>query len=138
MLPYIQLVNIFMQNKQINISPSQMATYRATAQLRRQSEKEQIELRYQRANVVARQAAQLLKERFGVTEVILFGSASNPKHFWQHSDIDLAVWGLSESCYYRALACLLDLDYDFDVDLIMAEEACPTMMATIINTGVRL
>ncbi len=71
-------------------------------------------------------------------EVILCGSVVNPKHFHQRSDIDLAVWGLEESRYLRALACLLDLDYQFEVDLVMAEETHPTLLATIIATGKRL
>ena len=123
--------------EKMNITPSQMANYRAKAQLRQQQEQKQLNLRRERAWEVALQAAKLLKEQFAATEVILFGSVLNPKHFHQRSDIDLAVWGLEESRYLRALACLLDLDYQFEVDLVMAQETRPTLLATIIATGTR-
>lgn len=127
-----------MKREKITITPSQMATYRATAQLRQQQEQQQLNLRRERACVVALQASLLLKEQFAAKEVILFGSVLNPKQFHQCSDINLAVWGLEESRYLRALACLLDLDYQFEVDLVMAEETRPELVATIIATGKRL
>lgn len=118
------------------IPAEKMAAYRATARRRRQQERQQLAHRRQRACEVARQASQLLKEQFGVKRVVLFGSLRFPERFHQRSDVDLAVWGLEERLYYRAVARLLDLDPAIAVDIIEAELASSTLLATIEREGV--
>ncbi len=49
--------------------------------------------RRQKALRLARRVARMLRERFGATRVVLFGSLVRPGAFALHSDIDLAVWG---------------------------------------------
>jgi predicted nucleotidyltransferase len=120
------------------ISAKQMAIYRATAQRRRQKEEQELALRRRRAWEVARQAAQILKEQFGAERVLLFGSLPFPERFHAHSDIDLAAWGVDEKRYYRAVACLLDLDPAISVDLVEAEFASPALLERIAQEGIAL
>jgi predicted nucleotidyltransferase len=62
---------------------------------------------------------------------MLFGSMLTPGKVHGRSDIDLAVWGLPEADYLKALAALLDIDPDFSIDLIEAEYASPRLLAAI-------
>jgi hypothetical protein len=52
-----------------------------------------------RAWKIAKKAAQLLKERYGVSRVRVFGSLAKESGFLQGSDIDLAVEGLKSGDY---------------------------------------
>ena len=120
------------------ISSEQMAVYRATARQRHQQKVRDLALRHQRAWVVAKQASQLLKEQFGAERVAVFGSVLSDRRFHQRSDVDLAVWGLDEKVYYRAVSRLLDLDTTISVDLIETELAPPALQAIIEREGVTL
>jgi predicted nucleotidyltransferase len=85
------------------IEPAKLAHYRATAQKRQQLAEQRLRERLTRANVVAQQAAAFLRQFYGVERIALFGSVAQPQRFHARSDIDLAVWGLDERCYYRAV-----------------------------------
>ena len=97
-----------------------------------------MEARRQRAWEVARRGAELLKERFGAAQVKAFGSLVRPTLFHERSDVDLAVWGLSERDYLRAVSALLDLDPGIEVDLVEAEFARLSLLAVIERDGVSL
>ncbi len=56
----------------------------------------------------------------------------------ENSDVDIAVWGIEERQYLRALAELLDLDPNFSVDLIEAEYAQPRILETVNTVGIEL
>jgi len=112
-------------------TPAQMDIYAATARARAQARHERLETRRQRGLVLAQLAAARLKAEFGAGQVAVFGSLLHPKLFHERSDIDLAVWGLDEHLYLRALAALLDLDPEFSVDLVEAEYAAPGLARTI-------
>jgi len=91
--------------------------------------------RLKRARKVARKAAKILKEQFGVEKVVLFGSTVQPRLFHIRSDVDLAVWGLGEYLYFRAVGVLLSIDPEISVDLIEFEFATPRMQETILRDG---
>ena len=78
---------------------------------------------------MAKQAVSLLKEEFGATQVILFGSLLT-ETFHESSDIDLAVMGLSEKQYFQAVGRLLGLG-DFDFDLVEIQHAWPEIVQKI-------
>jgi predicted nucleotidyltransferase len=67
--------------------------------------------------------------------VLLFGSLLAPRRFHERSDVDLAVMGLDEQVYLRALARLLDLDPSIPVDLIELEHAGPGLRSTVEREG---
>ena len=120
------------------ISSAQMAVYRATARQRRVQKAQALALRRQRAWEVARQAARTLKEQFGARRVAVFGSVSSAQRFHQRSDVDLAVWGLDEKAYYRAVSRLLDVDPAIPIDLVEMELAPSNLRHIIEQEGVLL
>jgi predicted nucleotidyltransferase len=119
-------------------SSDKIATYRATARQRWAEERRRLALRHERAWAVARQAADLLRCEYGVDRVTLFGSLVRSELFHARSDIDLAVWGLDEKHYYRAVARLLALDPAFEIDLVMGEEIPASLLEGIEKEGTAL
>ena len=103
------------------ISSAAMANYRAAARRRAEEAERALTLRRERAGEVARQAAALLKEQFGATQVAVFGSIVHGHWFSATSDIDLAASGLAADDYFTAVARLQDLSSEFKVDLVALE-----------------
>jgi predicted nucleotidyltransferase len=116
------------------LTPEEVEFY-LTALRKRKRVKCQAPERLKRARKVARKAAKILKEQFRVENVAVFGSTLRPPLFHVHSDVDLAVWGLDEKLYFRALGALLDIDPEIGVDLIEFEFASPRMQETILRDG---
>jgi predicted nucleotidyltransferase len=119
-------------------SPAAMAAYRATAQRRAAEASRTLALRRVRAREVARQAAALLKEQFGATQVTLFGSTVHGHWFSTTSDIDLAASGLVSDDYFTAVARLQDLSLEFKVDLVALEHCKAELRESIAREGVIL
>ena len=112
--------------------------YAATAQTRARARRERLEARRQRSWALAQRSAARLKDEFGASRVTVFGSVLRPSLFHERSDVDLAVWGLDEHLYLRALAALLDLDPEISVDLVEAEQARPELLQAIERDGLLL
>ena len=85
---------------------------------------------------IAQKSANILKEKFGVKRVVLFGSLLNPETMSPHSDIDLAVWGLPEASIFRAGA-MIEKGHRFTIDLVEAEKAKPHILKAI-EQGIEL
>ncbi len=122
----------------LSLTPEQMAGYRAGARRRVQQRAQALAARRARAWDVARRGAQMLKDQFGAARVAVFGSVLRPEVFYERSDVDLAVWGLDERLYLKAVSRLLDIDPEISVDLVEAEFARPTLLAVIEQEGVTL
>jgi predicted nucleotidyltransferase len=86
----------------LDISSLDMKRYRMTARKRWQQAQQKALQLQKHAWQVACQAAAILREQFGVTEVIVFGSLARGDLLHAHSDVDLAVSSLDERQYYRA------------------------------------
>ena len=71
-----------------------------------------------RAWHTAYQAATLLYEQFGATQVVVFGSLTEPMWFTNGSDIDIAVSGLSHDVYDKACVKIRYFDSEFTIDII--------------------
>lgn len=117
------------------IPPNKMQDYILTARRRSQSRLEKIGKRRSQGMEVARKAATLLKQTFGAKRVVLFGSVLS-EDFHESSDLDLAVWGLPEALYFKAIAQLEGLD-GFAIDLVEAQHALPHI-ADAIKQGIEL
>lgn len=122
----------------MQVAAEKMAAYLATARQRWIQKQHQLTQHQLRAWKVARQAEALLHERFKVNRVVVFGSLVRSDLFHPRSDVDLAVWGLDEKEYYRAVAQLLALDPTIEIDLVMAEDAPASLLANIEKEGVAL
>ncbi len=57
---------------------------------------------------VARKAARLLREQFGATRVVVFGSLVRRTWSTPWSDVDLAVCGVPAEKFYRAIGAVYD------------------------------
>jgi predicted nucleotidyltransferase len=94
--------------------------------------------RWERAWEVARLAARLLRERFGATRVVAFGSLAHRAWFTPWSDVDLAAWGMSRDVFYRAVALVTGLSQEFEIDLLAPEDCRPALRQVIEREGVEL
>ena len=90
----------------------------------------QMQERQQQGLAVAHKCAQILKEEFGATRVVLFGSILKPEKMWWGSDIDLAVWGLPEKDFLKAGAAI-EWGHGFPVDLVEIQHAKPHIFKAI-------
>ena len=77
-----------------------------------------------------RAAATTLKERFGASRVIVFGSLARGGWRTSVSDVDLAVEGLKGD-YWEAWGVVEDAVGDRRVDLVELEAASPSLRAAI-------
>jgi predicted nucleotidyltransferase len=73
---------------------------------------------------IARQAANWLREKYGVTRVRVFGSLLHPPEFDSRSDIDLAVEGLDIGSYWAAVTELYFFDDEISIELV-EPDSCP-------------
>lgn len=84
----------------------------------RRSQSEQPSERWQEAWKLAPRLAILLREQFGATRVVVFGSLTQPATYTAWSDIDLAAWSIPARCFYEAIGSLNEVDTEFRVDLV--------------------
>lgn len=92
----------------------------------------------ERLMAAARQAAALLKQRFGVHRVILFGSLADSEWFSVDSDIDLAVEGLAPGDYWEAWRLVESVIKERSVDLVEIELAGEALRQMIERHGIEL
>ncbi|NBD17567.1 MAG: hypothetical protein GVY04_15955 [Cyanobacteria bacterium] len=84
---------------------------------------------------IAQQAAKLLVNKYAVEKVVLFGSLLKPCPIRDHSDIDLAVWGLANQSYHSALNEVSNLTLEFSFDLVQVESASSSLQQVIQQQG---
>lgn len=60
--------------------------------------------------------------REGAAEVLVFGSITSPERFTEHSDIDIAVRGISEDKRLDVEGSIADILGDFDYDILFLED----------------
>ena len=85
---------------------------------------------------VAKIAATVLKKEFGAQRVVLFGSMLDAEHMTWHSDIDLAIWGVSPQDYLKA-GIAAEKGHHFSVDLIDILSAPPYILDAV-HRGIEL
>ena len=123
---------------QLELSPEKIAIYRATAQRRYQQESMSIMRRRKIAWRIAREAAQLLREQFKVSRVVVFGSLVRENGFTRWSDVDIAAWGIAPEDTFRAIGAVMDLDTEIPVNLVDVNTARPALLAAIEQNGTEL
>ncbi len=113
------------------IDAEKMAVYKRTARERLARERQELVARREAAWAGALKAARYLKEKWGASRVMLFGSVAQEGPFHADSDIDLAAEGIDAGDYFAAWAGLDHLDIPFDIDLVRWESARPEMRESI-------
>jgi len=93
---------------------------------------------YKQSLSLVREAAKVLKDRFGVKHVILIGSLAHGAWFTQQSDIDLIVDGLKGDKYWQAWKLLEKLIPGRTIDLIEMETAGESLKRAISRYGIEL
>jgi predicted nucleotidyltransferase len=118
------------------ISAEEMAGYRAGARLRHEQEQKALAAREERAWELARQAAELLREQFHVSRVVVFGSLIHPGRFTPWSDVDIAAWGLRTDNWLKAIGAVMDLDSDIALNLVDVSMCKAHILEVIEREGV--
>lgn len=75
-------------------------------------------VRWEKAWAIVPQLVTLLKQNFGATRIVVFGSLTQRDSYTHWSDIDLAAWDIPPEQFYGAIAALNKLSPDINVDLI--------------------
>lgn len=122
----------------IQVTDKEMAVYRATARQREERERQEQAQRAQHARALAQQAAALLKEQFGATRVVLFGSLARRDSFHKRSDVDLAVEGIESQDFWRAWSALDMLGSEIEINLVDVKGASSALRREIERGGVEL
>ena len=93
-----------------------------------------------RAQLLARvrAAAAMLKSRFAVRRVVLFGSLAHAAWFRRDSDVDLAVEGLAVTEYWEAWRAVEEALEGRPVDFIEIESAGESLRQAIARHGVEV
>jgi len=84
----------------------------------------------------AREVASFLRDTYGAQEVILYGSLARGD-FRQGSDIDLYIKGFTGS-YWQMLARAGRLAAPFEVSIVCAEDALPSLQEEVAREGVEI
>ena len=122
----------------LTTSAEQMARYKRTARMRWRKERKRLERRREQAWALARQAAKLLKEKYGVQRVVVFGSLTHPDRFTLWSDVDLAAWGLTTTNWLHAIGTVRYLSDEIELNLVDASCCSPELLSAIEREGVPL
>jgi len=94
--------------------------------------------RFQEAWDLAEKAALVLKEQFAAKKVVVFGSLIKRPLFTFWSDVDLAVWGITDDKFYAAVGVVTRINSDFKVDLIDAQACRDSLCKTIESEGIEV
>jgi predicted nucleotidyltransferase len=84
------------------------------------------------------EVASVLKMRFGVRRVVLFGSLAHAAWLRSAADVDLAVAGLAAEDYWQAWQAAEEIIADRSVDLIELETARESLRQAIDRHGIEL
>ena len=112
-----------------------VAGYRAAARRRFEQEQRELAAREERAWELARRAASLLRDRFGATRVMVFGSLVHTGCFTPWSDIDVAAWGLRSQDTFRAIGAVADLDAEIEANLVDVRTCSSSLLMMIEREG---
>ncbi len=84
------------------------------------------------------EVATMLKSRFGVRRVILFGSLARKLSFTPGSDVDIAVEGLDTKKYWQAWKLAEEMIGDRPVDFVEIETAKESLQQAVQLYGIDL
>jgi predicted nucleotidyltransferase len=87
---------------------------------------------------LARRAAAMLKEQYGVSRVVLFGSLIHPDRFTVRSDVDLAAWGLTSANWLKAIGAVRNLSREIELNLVDVSTCSSELLAIVEQEGLPL
>ena len=113
----------------------EIADYQASARRRHKQEQYRLRLREEHAWELARRAASLLREQFGATRVMVFGSLVHRDSFTPWSDVDIAAWGIRPDYTLQAIGAVMDISPDIELNLVDVNTCSPDFGAAIEREG---
>ncbi len=120
-------------------SDHELAPFRETYRSRARAEHSRLSVRRTRTLALAKEAARILRARYGAGRVMLVGSLAGPEDlFTQWSDVDLLAWGVPACDTFRAVAELAYMDPELPVELICAETCAPDVLDRLLEQAVEL
>jgi predicted nucleotidyltransferase len=123
---------------ELDLSPIEIAKYRATALSIREQEKADTERLRIKGWQIAREAVRMLRDKFHVSRIVVFGSLVHEGRFTRSSDVDIAAWGIDPEDTFRAIGAVMDLDPDIAINLVDVNTARPSLLKVIEKDGVDL
>jgi len=124
----------------LELSPEERRSFRPAKaiRLRNMDRRGVMAARRDKAWRAARQAADLLKNEFSASRVVVFGSLAHEDWFTPWSDLDMAAWGITPSQFYQAVAALINIAPGIDIDLVDLESCSTSLQETIEREGIEL
>lgn len=127
-----------MDHSTLDLTPEQIEIYRRTAQRRLSAQQERTTALRQSAWQAARNAAQMLRQRFHATRVVAFGSLIHEGCFTPWSDVDIAAWGIAPEATFRAIGAVMDMDSEVTINLVDVNTCRASLLEVIEREGVDL
>lgn len=121
---------------ELPLTPEQVAIYRASAIRRRERDRAAEQERRALAWLAAREAAELLRTRYHVSRVVVFGSLVQNGRFTRWSDVDIAAWGLNDSNWLHAIGAVMDMKTGFEMNLVDVTVCKPAILESIEREGI--
>ncbi len=121
-----------------DLTPEQLAEYRAAAHRHHRAEQAALVLREREARLLAQRAAALLRDEFYARRVLLFGSLIHPGCFTEWFDVDVAADGLAPVDTLRAMERVHDLSATIEVNLVDLAACSASINRVIEREGVPL
>ncbi len=118
-------------------TPDEMKKYVTGWKKRKREKDARLEKKQKDALEKASRVADMLKNKYGVEKVILFGSTATG-NFWDHSDIDIAVLGLDESKYLDIIWEASSLAFPFSIDIVPIEKVSELLHQKIQREGMEI
>ncbi|MBW1804365.1 MAG: nucleotidyltransferase domain-containing protein, partial [Deltaproteobacteria bacterium] len=106
--------------------------------LERYSKDRNLLARRDRAILLSRQIAGLLKEKYGARRVVLFGSLAHKTWFTPRSDIDICAEGIPVDMFFQAESEIQKISEGFKVDLVDPQECSRELQREIKEEGIDL
>lgn len=105
----------------------------------RESGKNELKLRrFQDAWNIAKKAREILCNKYRAKKVVVFGSLTDFQSFNRWADIDLAVWGIPSEIYFKAVAEIISLTFDFKIDIVDLDDCNDSLKKTIEKKGIEI
>jgi len=121
-----------------DLNAQEIEKYRYFLRARIEKEEQSLKDRFDRAWEIARIAANMLYQDFCAQKVIVFGSLTDIGRFTKWSDIDIAVLGVPDQLFYKALGRIISLSSEFKVDLLDIEDCREDLKVAIEKEGISL
>ncbi len=106
-------------------------------QKRKKQKEEELKYISEQAMEKAKRISQLLKSKYKIDEIILFGSLAENK-FRKNSDIDIAIINSNKEKYFEMVKEAYDIAAPYRLDLLPIEDASSFLKKKIKMKGVQL